>query len=139
MNVNFSFNGRTQRGGSKIYLAALAIAMEPNATEERKRQIARSVLCEFCRAGMPVENGMHNILGAEVRCDAESVPDPDQPVIDALHQLRDVTAEYDPALLAARRAAFVKQIEAQNDDHEWQAPSIKDQLDSAGFGHSGQF
>lgn len=63
----------------------------------------------------------------------------DAHVIDALHQLRDVTAEYDPALLAARRAAFVKQIEAQNDDHEWQTPSVKDQLDDAGFGHSGQF
>jgi hypothetical protein len=31
------------------------------------------VLCEFCRAGMPVENGIHNILGAEVECDAEKV------------------------------------------------------------------
>jgi hypothetical protein len=26
-----------------------------------------------------------------------------------------------------------------DDNHEWQAPSIKDQLDDAGFGHSGQF
>jgi hypothetical protein len=73
MQSHFSFGGHRERGGSTILLAALLVAMEPNATEERKRQIARSVLCEFCRAGMPVENGIHNILGAEVECDAEKV------------------------------------------------------------------
>jgi predicted DNA-binding transcriptional regulator YafY len=56
-----------------------------------------------------------------------------------LSGLRTLDSPYPLELQAARRASFVAQIRAQADEHEWQAPSIKDQLDSAGYGHSGQF
>jgi 2',3'-cyclic-nucleotide 2'-phosphodiesterase (5'-nucleotidase family) len=42
-------------------------------------------------------------------CEECVQPEP-EPVIAALHTLADATPGYDPAMLAARRAAFVKQI-----------------------------
>jgi hypothetical protein len=75
MDYNLHNGGRNERG-DRVLLAALLIASEivkhPDITDEEKRKIAREILCPFCRDHVPLENGHHIILGAEIPCDAEA-------------------------------------------------------------------
>jgi hypothetical protein len=60
---------------------------------------------------------------------------------DMPYLVRKTLTEYPPELLAARRAAFVKQIREYDakSDGLWDSkvPSTKEQLDDAGFGSFG--
>lgn len=55
-------------------LAALAVAWEkqrrPESTDEELKQVASKVLCDFCRANIPIVNGHHVLGGVEIPCDA---------------------------------------------------------------------
>jgi hypothetical protein len=120
MESNYSFGGHRERRDDRILLAALLIAYEtisePGMTEERKRQIARGVLCEFCHLNMPLENGHHVILGVEVPCDAERTPEDDLNTDDLpFAALAAATNDYPAPLLQARRAWWQKQIVAKQD------------------------
>lgn len=71
--INYDLNtGRERRGN--MTLAILMVAYHkiknPNATQTELEQTARECLCEFCRQGIPIENGNHIILDAEIPCEA---------------------------------------------------------------------
>jgi hypothetical protein len=135
MESNYSFGGHRERRDDRILLAALLIAYEtisePGMTEERKRQIARGVLCEFCRLNMPLENGHHVILGVEVPCDAERTPEDDLNTDDLpFAALAAATNDYPADLLQARRAWWQKQIRECNNPLEQRLAAIDAALGS---------
>jgi hypothetical protein len=60
-------------------------------------------------------------------------------MMEAVNRQRTAFLTHLHELDAATLARIVENIRRAEDEHEWQTPSIKRQMDDAGLGHSGQF